>query len=72
MDAGRREDEKMVKLKATTKAKAMAALEKVIDEYNRELTEMKDSEERWTAKGERDALQALLWSMENIAEDRTV
>ena len=62
----------MIKLKATTKAKAMATLEKVIGEYDRKLSGMKDGEERQTATEEREALQALLWSMENIAEDRTV
>lgn len=36
----------MIKLKETTKAKAMAALEKVISEYDRKLSGMKDREDR--------------------------
>lgn len=62
----------MIKLKTTTKAKAMSTLEKVIGEYDGKLSKMEESEERQTATEEREALQALLWSMENIAEDRTV
>lgn len=61
----------MVKLGGVARARAMTVLEKVIREYDGKLTELeKDSEEYKTALEEKNALQTLLWSMQNIADGR--
>lgn len=61
----------MVKLGGVARAMAMTVLEKVIGEYDGKLTELeKDSEEYKTALEEKNALQTLLWSMQNIADGR--
>lgn len=63
----------MVKLKATTKARATAELEKVIEEVQKEMENLPTDSEKYKQLNERkDALTPLLWSMQNIAEDRTV
>lgn len=63
----------MVRLKATTKARAAAELKKVIEEVQKEIENLPTDSERYKRLNERkDALTPLLWSMQNIAEDRTV
>ena len=61
----------MVKSGGVARAKAMTVLEKVIGEYDGKLAEFeKGSEEHRTALEEKNALQTLLWSMQNIADGR--
>lgn len=61
----------MVKLGGVARARAMTVLEKVIGEYDGKLAEFeKSSEEYKTALEEKNALQTLLWSMQNIADGR--
>lgn len=61
----------MVKLGGVARARAMTVLEKVIGEYDGKLAELeKGSEERRTALEEKNALQTLLWSMQNIADGK--
>ena len=61
----------VVKLGGIARARAMTVLEKVVNEYDGKLEELeKDSEEYKTAVEEKEALQTLLWSMQNIADGR--
>ena len=61
----------MVKLGGVARARAMTVLEKVIGEYDGKLAEFeKGSEEYRAALEEKNALQTLLWSMQNIADGR--
>ncbi len=61
----------MVKLGGVARARAMTVLEKVIGEYDGKLAELeKGGEEYQTAQEEKNALQTLLWSMQNIADGR--
>ena len=61
----------MVILGGIARARAMTVLEKVIREYDGKLAEFeKGSEEYKTALEEKNVLQTLLWSMQNIADGK--
>lgn len=61
----------VVKLGGIARARAMAALEKLVNEYDGKPAELeKDSEGYKTAVEEKEALQTLLRSMQNIADGR--
>uniref|UniRef100_UPI003FEEEEC8 hypothetical protein n=1 Tax=Roseburia sp. TaxID=2049040 RepID=UPI003FEEEEC8 len=63
----------MVKLGGLMTYKAMSALDEVLKEYDEKLRGMKQqSPEYQQIKEKRNSLQALLWSMENIAEDKVI
>ena len=61
----------MVKLGVVARARAMTVLEKVIGEYDEKLAELEKGSKKYkTALEEKNALQALLWSMQNIADGK--
>ena len=63
----------MVKLGGLMTYRAMSALDEVLKEYDEQLRGMKQqSPEYQQIKEKRNSLQALLWSMENIAEDKVI
>ena len=63
----------MVKLGGLMTYRAMSALDEVLKEYDEKLRGMKQqSPEYQQIKEKRNSLQALLWSMENIAEDKVI
>lgn len=63
----------MVKLGGLMTYKAMSALDEVLKEYDEKLRGMKqESPEYQQIREKRNSLQALLWSMENIAEDKVI
>lgn len=63
----------MVKLGGLMTYRAMSALDEVLKEYDEKLRGMKqESPEYQQIREKRNSLQALLWSMENIAEDKVI
>lgn len=63
----------MVKLGGLMTYKAMSALDEVVKEYDEKLQGMKQGDSEYQQiKEKRNSLQALLWSMENIAENKVI